>query len=339
MYYLWAPLENAHARKFSNLFGISLTYLYLCHRNALHSTAQAAAMAQKHIRLCAYLLQQQSVEARLLLAHARGVCIILYDFELHLLFQRSPRRWGRSTTSKEMPSPDCFRKSLCQRWLRDDAAMYDSIFRIDSVGDEPQYTLFIYNSGGLLADEHRLLHPTEANRHSRRVDYCSWIRDARIGRRCNNRHLDLPLAGDDDFSGSPLPGLHQTKRRLPHLWADGHQTSSLDYWLQQDLHQRGHSHHRFSHTSLLHHVHHVARGYQANGHPLCLPHQRLGSRRPPPLSPEHDCLWPQRFPHEIPRQGPLHPALHPRLDCLVLCYYLFMTLNDSSKESGHYLLW
>lgn len=130
-----------------------------------------------------------------------------------------------------MPSPDCIWKSLCQRWLRDDAAMYDSIFRIDSVGDEPQYTLFIYNSGGLLADEHRLLHPPEADCYPRCVDYCRRIRDARVGRRCHYGHLDFPLAGDDDLPGSPLPGLYQAKRRLPHLRADGHQATRLDYRL------------------------------------------------------------------------------------------------------------
>jgi hypothetical protein len=75
-----------------DLFCISLDLHYLCSDDTLHSTAQAAAMAQKRIRLCANLLQQQSVEARLLLAHACGVCIILSDFELHLLLQRSEGR-------------------------------------------------------------------------------------------------------------------------------------------------------------------------------------------------------------------------------------------------------
>lgn len=79
--------RQAELEKTQIKFVFLLTYLYLCHRNALHSTAKAAAMAQKHFRLCAYLLQQQSVEARLLLAHARSVCIVLYDFELHLLLQ------------------------------------------------------------------------------------------------------------------------------------------------------------------------------------------------------------------------------------------------------------
>ena len=114
-------------------------------------------MAQKHIRLCAYLLQQQSVEARLLLAHACSVRIILSDFEFHLLLQRSEGCRGRSPTSQEMPSPDCIRKGLSQRRLRDDADMYYRGIPIGSVCRERQYTLFIYNSGCLLADEHRLL--------------------------------------------------------------------------------------------------------------------------------------------------------------------------------------
>ena len=82
-------------------------------------------MAQKHVRLCAYLLQQQSVEARLLLAYARSVRFILLDFEFHLLFQRSEGCRGRSSTSQEMPSPDCIRKGLSQKRLHDDGDLYD----------------------------------------------------------------------------------------------------------------------------------------------------------------------------------------------------------------------
>ena len=103
------------------------------------------------------------------------------------------------------------------------------------------------------------------------------------------------------------------------------EATAIINWLQQDLHQRGHSHHRLSHLGLLHHVHHVARGDRAHGHPLCLPHQRMGTCRPLALSPEHDRLRPQRLPHKKPRQGPLHPTLHRRLDCLVLCDYLFVS--------------
>ena len=72
-----------------DLFCISLDLHYLCSDDTLHSIATPAAVAQKHVRLCAYLLQQQSVEARLFLAHARSVCIILPDFEFYLLLQRS----------------------------------------------------------------------------------------------------------------------------------------------------------------------------------------------------------------------------------------------------------
>ena len=77
--------ENSNKKWFSFLL-IEILH-YLCSDDTLHPTAQATAMAQKHIRLCAYLLQQQSVEARLLLAHARGVCVVLSDFEFHLLLQ------------------------------------------------------------------------------------------------------------------------------------------------------------------------------------------------------------------------------------------------------------
>ena len=168
-------------------------------------------MAQKHVRLCAYLLQQQPAEARLLLAHARSVRFILLDFEFHLLFQRSEGCRGRSSASQEMPSPDCIRKGLSQKRLRDDGDMHDWLLRTDPPDDEPEYTLFIYNSGGLLADEYRLLHPSEADCHPRCVDYCRRIRDARFGRRCHHRHLDFPLAGDDDLLGCPLPGLYQTE--------------------------------------------------------------------------------------------------------------------------------
>ena len=70
-----------------DLFCISLDLHYLCSDDTLHPIATPAAVAQKHVRLCAYLLQQQSVEARLLLAHARSVRFILLDFEFHLLLQ------------------------------------------------------------------------------------------------------------------------------------------------------------------------------------------------------------------------------------------------------------
>ena len=68
------------------------------------------------------------------------------------------------------------------------------------------------------------------------------------------------------------------------------------------------------------------------GHPLCLPHQRMGTCRPLALSPEHDRLRPQRLPHEEPCQRPLHPTLHRRLDCLVLCDYLFVVFIFYPKE-------
>ena len=75
-----------------------------------------------------------------------------------------------------------------------------------------------------------------------------------------------------------------------------------------------------------------ARGDRAHGHPLCLPHQRMGTCRPLTLSPEHDRLRPQRLPHKEPRQGPLHPTLHRRLDCLVLRDYLFVVFIFYPKE-------
>ena len=110
-----------------------------------------------------------------------------------------------------MPSPDCIWESLCQWWLRDDGNQYGWCFGSDTNSPESQYTLFIYHSGGVLADERRLLHPSEAICHPGCIDYRHWFRDARVGRWSDNEHLDLPLAGDDDLPRDALPGLHQTQ--------------------------------------------------------------------------------------------------------------------------------
>jgi hypothetical protein len=55
--------------------------------DTLHTTAQATAMAQKPLRVCANLLQQQTAGDRFLLADADRICIVLSDFKLHLLLQ------------------------------------------------------------------------------------------------------------------------------------------------------------------------------------------------------------------------------------------------------------
>lgn len=110
-----------------------------------------------------------------------------------------------------MPSPDCIWESLCQWWLRDDGTQYGWCLGTNTNSPEPQYTLFIYHSGGVLADERRLLHPSETICHPGCIDYRHWFRDARVGRWSDNEHLDLPLAGDDDLPRDALPGLHQTQ--------------------------------------------------------------------------------------------------------------------------------
>ena len=113
-------ITNVHARIFSNKFGKSLAYSYLCSDDRVYPTATSAAMAEERLCLCTDILQQQPVEASLLLAHVGGVCLVLSGFEQHLLLQRSEGCRGRPSASEEMSSPDCIWESLCQWWLRDD---------------------------------------------------------------------------------------------------------------------------------------------------------------------------------------------------------------------------
>ena len=70
-----------------DLFCISLDLHYLCSDDTIHPIAPSAAMAEEPLCLCADLLQQQPVEARILLAHVCGVCLVLSYFEQYLLFQ------------------------------------------------------------------------------------------------------------------------------------------------------------------------------------------------------------------------------------------------------------
>ena len=74
--------------------------------DTLHTTAQAAAMAQKPLRVCTDLLQQQTAGARFLLANAGYIRIVLPDFKLHLLLQRPARCGGRSPAPEEMQASD-----------------------------------------------------------------------------------------------------------------------------------------------------------------------------------------------------------------------------------------
>ena len=117
---------------------------------------------------------------------------------------------GRPSASEEMSSPDCLRKSLHQKRLRDDDTLHDWCLGSVATGPKSQYTLFIYDRGGLLADEHRLLYPYETICHPGCVDYRHWVCDASVGGWCYDRYLDLPLAGDDDLPRDAFPGLHQT---------------------------------------------------------------------------------------------------------------------------------
>ena len=68
-----------------DLFCISLNLHYLCSDDRVHPTDTTAAMAKERVCLCADFLQQQPVEARILLAHIGGVCLVLFGVEQHLL--------------------------------------------------------------------------------------------------------------------------------------------------------------------------------------------------------------------------------------------------------------
>ena len=141
-------------------------------------------MAEERLCLCTDILQQQPVEASILLAYAGGVCLLLSGFEQHLLLQRSEGCGGRSSASEEMSSPDCLRESLHQKRLRDDDTLYDWCLGSVATGPESQYTLFIYDSDRLLADEYRLLYPSETICHPGCVDHRHWFCDASVGRWC-----------------------------------------------------------------------------------------------------------------------------------------------------------
>ena len=81
--------------------------------------------------------------ARVFLVHAHSVCIVLSDFEFHLLLQRSEGCRGRSSTSQEMSSSDCIWKSLIQKRLRDDGTLSDWLLRTDSAGHESYWLMNI----------------------------------------------------------------------------------------------------------------------------------------------------------------------------------------------------
>ena len=146
------------------------------------------------------------------MADAGGIRIVLPDFKLHLLLQRPARCGGRSSAPEEMQAPDSIGSRICQRRLCDDAYLHHRRLSADPVSQKRQSTLFIYYSGGLLADEYRLLHQTETIRDSRRGNYCRRIRDASAYRRSDDRHLGVPLAGDADIPRDAVPGLHQAQR-------------------------------------------------------------------------------------------------------------------------------
>ena len=141
-------------------------------------------MAEERLCLCSDILQQQPAEAGILLAYAGGVCLLLSGFAQHLLLQRSEGCGSRPSASEEMSSPDCLRKSLHQKRLRDDDTLHDWCLGSVATGPKSQYTLFIYDRGGLLADEYRLLYPSETICHPGCVDHCHWVCDASVGRWC-----------------------------------------------------------------------------------------------------------------------------------------------------------
>ena len=146
------------------------------------------------------------------MADAGCIRVVLPDFKLHLLLQRPARCGGRSSAPEEMQATDSIGSRIRQRRLCDDAYLHHRRLSADPVSQKRQYTLFIYNSGGLLADEHCLLHQTETIRDSRRGNYRRRIRDASAYRRSDDRHLGIPLAGDADIPRDAVPGLHQAQR-------------------------------------------------------------------------------------------------------------------------------
>ena len=153
----------------------------------------------------------------LFLADTDCVRLVLSHIEQHLLLQRPAGRSSRPSAPQEVQAADSLRSSFSNCWLYDDALFNGWGLSTSSAGQEPQYTLFIYNSGGLLADEHSLLPEAEADSHPRRIDHRHRIRHARAHRRSDFRHLGVPLACTDDLPRHAFPGSDEAKRRLPHL--------------------------------------------------------------------------------------------------------------------------
>ena len=84
-----------------------------------------------------------------------------------------------------------------------------------------------------------------------------------------------------------------------YIRADWNKTPCINHRIQQDFHQRGHSHHRLCHTGVLHHVYHVARGHSSLRYTLCVPYIRMGACWIASLSAEYDCVWIERKSYEI----------------------------------------
>ena len=85
---------------------------------------------------------------------------------------------------KKCHRPIASGESLHQKRLRDDDTLHDWCLGSVAAGPESQYTLFIYNRGRLLADEYRLLYPSETICHPGCVDHRHWFCDASVGRWC-----------------------------------------------------------------------------------------------------------------------------------------------------------
>ena len=81
LHYLWGyALKFGNKNKSWFILYFSQFALPLQRNDRVYPTVTPAAMAEEHVCLCTDFLQQQPVEARILLAHIGGVCHILSGF-------------------------------------------------------------------------------------------------------------------------------------------------------------------------------------------------------------------------------------------------------------------
>ena len=86
MYAVYADFEISNNKRSRSDF-LKLIWIFahlivsLQRDDRVYPTATSAAMAKERVCLCTNFLQQQPVEARILLAHIGGVCLFLSGFE------------------------------------------------------------------------------------------------------------------------------------------------------------------------------------------------------------------------------------------------------------------